>query len=363
MKTLSSCFLSKSLAVCASVWVAQISYANPILSPSNPSNLTQTAAISTDLHATKFSGFATEQVAGFYRFPLGQFQITALYDGDAQLPITVFKGASLQKIQQQLKKDFIKTDAGVQTSVNAYLINTGDRLILVDSGAAKCFGDSLGSIEKNLHSAGYRNEQIGSILLTHLHPDHVCGITTAEGKKVFPNATVYVNQQEANFWLNDKSLDALSKVQQDSMRPHFKTIQDTLKPYQQSQQFKTFKLNDSIESGIKAVATYGHTAGHTSYLVQSDTARLLILGDLVHQHNLQFKQPEINVTFDLDPKQAIQARKTQFALAAKQGDLVAGAHLPFPGVGHIQQVNQTQYAWLPVQYQPNVSPQPILTAK
>ena len=133
---------------------------------------------------------STQQVPGYYHMQLGDFQVTALYDGTATLPVELLHGINASDIHALLEGMFVPINKdGVQTAVNGYLINTGNELILVDAGAAACFGPTLGGITNSLQAAGYKPEQVSKILLTHLHADHACGIT-ANGKMAFPNATV-----------------------------------------------------------------------------------------------------------------------------------------------------------------------------
>lgn len=320
--------------------------------------LTHSSYAKTDNQQYKVSpAIASDQVAGFYRQALGDFQITALYDGDAKLPLRqYFQGQSTEKMSTLLKGYYIDPSKAIQTSVNAFLINTGKELILVDSGAAKCFGEGLGSIEKNLNAAGYRVEQVDKILLTHLHPDHVCGISPIAGQKAFPNATVYVDQTEADFWLNPVNLNQFPKEKQANFKSVFDQTAKIIQPYQASKQFKTFKIGDQIAEGINIVPTHGHTIGHSSFLVSSKNQKMLILGDVVHSHALQFEQPEISFTADFDAKQAIQTRLALFKTFAQNGDFIAAAHLPFPGVGHIRETSPNHYQWIPVQYNPQVLP-------
>lgn len=298
---------------------------------------------------------ASKQVDGFYHIPLGQFQVTALYDGYVKLPPSVFKGQSSATLEQLLKNNYVDYKDGIQTAVNAYLVNTGKHLVLIDSGAAKCFGSTSGSIEDNIKAAGYTPDQIDTVLLTHLHPDHACGISAVEGQKSFPNATVYVNQAEAKFWLDPENLQKYPKEKQAIFKSTFDRINKLIQPYQASKQYKTYQAGDKIIDGIQIVPTYGHTVGHTSYLIESNQQKLLVVGDIVHNHTLQFQNPNINLDFDYDAKQAIQIRKTEFTHAAKQGILLAGAHLPFPGIGHVRELSKGQFEWIPVEYTPQVS--------
>jgi glyoxylase-like metal-dependent hydrolase (beta-lactamase superfamily II) len=154
-----------------------------------------------------------KQVAGFYQHQVGDVQITALLDGTNFMSPNLFKDISQQQVQEILKKYYADQDKGVQTSINAFLVNTGKSLVLVDSGAASCFGSHLGSVLTNLKESGYQPEQVDTILLTHLHPDHVCGISQ-NGMANFPNATVYVSNDEANYWLNPKQVEKLPKEKQ-----------------------------------------------------------------------------------------------------------------------------------------------------
>jgi glyoxylase-like metal-dependent hydrolase (beta-lactamase superfamily II) len=294
----------------------------------------------------------TQQVAGFYHQPLGQFQVTALYDGYVKLPVTAFQAAATLNVTQFLAEHAIKTSDGVQTAVNAYLVNTGKNLVLVDSGAAKCFGETLGSIQGNLQAAGYQPSQVTQVLLTHLHPDHSCGIRSADGQKAFPNATVYVDKAEADFWLDAKNLDKFPKEKQAMFAGAFPAASAAVAPYLVSGQFKTYQAGDPIVDGIQIVPSHGHTIGHTSYAIESDGARLVILGDVVHNHAIQFEHPSTSFAFDHDPAQAVATRQALFQNAAKQGDLVGGAHLPFPGLGHIRAVGTAQFDWIPVEYSP-----------
>lgn len=295
-----------------------------------------------------------QQVPGYYRLNVGDFQVTALYDGYVNLPASVFKGASNKAIKDLLHQRFVDDKNGIQTAVNAYLVNTGKQLILVDSGAAKCFGDraTIGSIQDNLAAAGYKPEQVNAVLLTHLHPDHACGISAVKGQKSFPNATIYVDKAEADFWLNPANLQKYPKEKHAVFKPAFDNVQQLLAPYKDSNQLKTYQLGDNIADGVTVVSSRGHTMGHASYLLSSKGQQLLVLGDVVHSHAIQFAQPSISFDYDYDAKQAVASRYKIFADAAKGGYLLAGAHLPFPGIGHVRAVGKQQFEWVPLEYSP-----------
>lgn len=288
------------------------------------------------------------QVSGYYQHQVGNTQITALLDGTNFMSPTLFKDISQNQVHEILKKYHADQAKGVQTSINAFLVNTGNSLVLVDSGAASCFGAHLGSILSNLKASGYKPEQVDTILLTHLHPDHVCGISQ-NGVANFPNATVYVSEDEANYWLNPKQVDKLPKEKQAGYLGTVEKIKQAIAPYQAKKRFKTYQLGDQVQ-GFKVINTAGHTPGHFSYELKTKDETVVFIGDIVHSHTVQFDKPETAIEYDIDPKKAVQTRLQQFADYAKSGVTVAAPHLPFPGIGHIYSADGKSYQWIPVHF-------------
>jgi len=289
-----------------------------------------------------------KQVVGYYQYQAGDIQITALLDGTNFMSPSLFKDISPQQVQQILKKYYADQDKGVQTSINAFLVNTGKSLVLVDSGAASCFGAHLGSVLTNLKASGYQPEQVDTILLTHLHPDHVCGISN-NGVANFPNATVYVSDDEAKYWLDPKQAAKLPKEKQANYSGTVEKIKEAIAPYQTKQRFKTYKLGDEIQ-GFKVINTAGHTPGHFSYELKTKGESVVFIGDIVHSHTVQFDKPETAIESDIDPKKAVETRLKQFANFAKNGQTIAAPHLPFPGIGHIYSADGKSYQWIPTHF-------------
>jgi len=289
------------------------------------------------------------QVPGYYRLMLGNFEVTALYDGAIDLDEKLLKDIGKRDIQRLLARQFLRGPK-VQTAVNAYLVNTGSKLVLVDAGAAKLFGPGLGNIVDNLKAAGYTPEQVDTVLITHLHGDHVNGLVTPDGKAVFSNAEVWSAKADNDFWL---SLDIAAKAPKD-FQGFFKMSRDAAAPYLAAGKWKTFDSDRELLAGISSVDTHGHTPGHASYLFQSGGQKLLVLGDLVHNHAVQFARPEVAFEYDNDPKQAVLTRKRIFFQAARDKLMVAGMHLPFPGIGHVRK-EPKGYAWVPAEFAP-ISP-------
>jgi glyoxylase-like metal-dependent hydrolase (beta-lactamase superfamily II) len=285
------------------------------------------------------------QVPGWYRTMVGDFEVTALYDGYVDLdPKQLLKFTHPGEIQRGMSRAF-EPGPTVRTSVNAFLVNTGQQLILVDTGA-RGFAPTVGQLQDNLKAAGYDASQVDLVLVTHLHGDHVNGLVAPDGKPAFPNAQVMVSAPEAAFWLDDA---AKAKAPEDA-QPFFDMARAAATPILAAGHWKTFEPNAEIAPGVKAVAT-GHTPGHSSYLFESKGQKLLVLGDMIHVGSVQFARPEVAMAFDIDNKPAIASRKLWFARAAKEGILLGGAHLVFPGLGHVRAEGKG-YAWVPLEYSP-----------
>ena len=285
------------------------------------------------------------QAPGFYRTMLGDFEVTALFDGVIELtPKELLTNTTHAQVGKLLERSF-ETDK-VPTSVNGYLINTGEKLVLIDTGAADKFGPTLGKLQSNLSAAGYQPEQVDMVLITHMHGDHVGGLVV-DGKIAFPNATVHAGKEDADFWLSE----AVMKKAPAETQMFFQAAQASLNPYVQAGKFKPITGNIELAPGIKAVAAHGHTPGHTIYAVESKGQKLVLWGDLMHVAAVQFPQPQVTISFDIDSKAAAVQRKKAYADAVKGRYLVGSAHLPFPGLGHLRGEGKG-YAWVPVDYAP-----------
>ena len=287
---------------------------------------------------------AKGQAPGWFRMQLGAFEVTALSDGTVDLPVDkLLTHTTPAKVQAALARAYLKPP--VETSVNGYLVNTGSKLVLIDAGAAGLFGPTLGKLVANLKASGYTPEQVDEVYLTHMHADHVGGITTADGKAVFPNAIVRADKKESGFWLDQKAMD---KAPAD-MKDFFKGAMASMKPYVDAGKFKPFEGDSALVPGIRSYATRGHTPGHAAYIVESNGAKLVVWGDLMHVAAVQFPDPSVTIQFDIDSRSAEPQRKKAYADAAKNGYYVAIAHVSFPGIGQLR-TDGKGYRWLPANY-------------
>jgi glyoxylase-like metal-dependent hydrolase (beta-lactamase superfamily II) len=283
------------------------------------------------------------QAPGFYRMMLGDFEITALSDGSLDLPVRdLLSHTTPAQVDKALARSFLH--APVETSVNAYLVNTGSKLILIDAGAAGLFGPTLGKLAVNLQAAGYKPEQVDEIYITHLHPDHVGGLMSGD-KIAFPNAVVRVDKHDLDFWLDEESASKAPA----SAKTFFHAAMVSLSPYIAAGRLKPIDGNSELSPGISVVNTLGHTPGHSSFVVESKGQKLVIWGDLLHVAAVQFDSPSVTIQFDSDMTGAEKARRKALIDAAQNGYLVAAAHVAFPGIGHVR-AQGTAFAWVPVNY-------------
>jgi glyoxylase-like metal-dependent hydrolase (beta-lactamase superfamily II) len=246
------------------------------------------------------------------------------------------------KVDKALAKSFLKSP--VETSVNGYLINTGTKLVLIDTGAAGLFGPTLGKLLGNLKASGYQPEQVDEIYITHLHHDHVGGLLSG-GQAAFPHATVRVDRHEADYWLSQANMD---KAPID-IQEFFHKAMISVRPYVERGRFVPFDGDTELVPGIRSVSSHGHTPGHSTYLIESKGQRLMLWGDLMHVAAVQFDEPSVTIVYDTDSQSAAVQRKAAYADAAKQGYIVGAAHISFPGLGHLR-ANGQGYTWVPVNY-------------
>jgi len=286
---------------------------------------------------------AKSQAPGFYRMMLGDIEVTVVSDGTVDLPMAeILKGLPRANIDKLLARSFLATPT--ETSVNVFVVNTGSKIVMIDTGAGAFFGPTLGRLIPNLKAAGYTPDQVDEIYITHMHGDHIGGLV-ADGKANFPKAIVRADQHDADFWLSPATLEKASKDEKGFVQ----AAQAAFKPYVDSGRFKPFEGDVELVPGVRAHASHGHTPGHATYIVESKGQRLVLWGDLMHVAAVQFPNPEVTIQFDSDSKAAKDQRLKAFREAAKQSDWVGAAHLPFPGIGHIRAEGRG-YTYFPANY-------------
>jgi glyoxylase-like metal-dependent hydrolase (beta-lactamase superfamily II) len=278
---------------------------------------------------------------GFWRMKIGDVDVIALSDGTVSIPTKLLYG-SPEHIEKLMRASWAKSP--VDLSVNAFLIVKDERLLLVDTGGGELLGPTLGKLEAGLSAAGYKPDQITDILVTHLHGDHIGGMTAA-GRLIFPNATAHVNRAETDYWMN--------MANKETAAAHHKHTFDQAKakvgPYMEAGKVRLFDGETELFPGIRSLPAPGHTPGHSFYVLESGGEKLVFWGDIIHIGEVQFPDPNVSIGFDTDPKAATARRRLAFAQAADEGYLVADAHITFPGVGRLAKAG-SGCRWIPMPY-------------
>jgi glyoxylase-like metal-dependent hydrolase (beta-lactamase superfamily II) len=284
---------------------------------------------------------AGTQAPGFYRLKVGTYEVTVLSDGVLTLDAALFAGDEAGA--EKLLRDAHLPKVGISTPLNTWLINTGNKLVLVDTGGGTHFAPTVGRLPANMAAAGVAPGAVDAVVITHAHPDHIPGLIKSDGSMLFPNATVYVNENDHAFWTSDE----IRGKAPEEFRGFFDLAKKAIKPYADAGQLQMYKDGTDFAPGITSVACYGHTVGHSMVRVSSAGSDFLIFGDIVHCAALQFPDPERGVAFDTDPPAALANRKRVFDMVATDKLLFSGGHLPFPGLGHATKAGNG-YRFVPV---------------
>lgn len=301
-----------------------------------------TAMISTLLQENIYA-----QQAAFYQFKVGQISVIALSDGTVPLDAEKLFQHEPDQVKQLMADAYLHNP--VETSINTYLIKTGRKLILVDSGSGELFGPAHGGrLRASLAAAGYQPAQVTDVLLTHIHNDHSGGLSI-NGQAVFPNAVIHVSQLDSDYWLDEQRMEKADPKALSSNKSSFINAIKVFKPYQLAGKVKTFQGDVELFPGICSVATPGHTPGHSLFVLEDGGEKLVFCGDLVHIAGIQFVQPQMIDGFDVDKQAAAAARIKIYNDAAEQGYLIAGDHISYPGVGRLKKLAK-EYQWLPIPY-------------
>jgi glyoxylase-like metal-dependent hydrolase (beta-lactamase superfamily II) len=286
------------------------------------------------------------QASGVYHYKLGNFQLTALYDGTWFLPIDgeFIRNASAAQVNKALAAAFLPPRI-LPISFTALLVNTGAKRVLIDTGTAGQITDSAGAMLENLKMAGVAPGDIDTILISHFHPDHIDGIKSKDGGKVFPNAEIMVPDPEWVFWMDDTNMSHASGAVHRYFLNARRIFRDIAK------EVRRFKPGSQVAPGIVSIPAYGHTPGHTAFSVHSGNQSLLVMSDTVRNPYLFARHPDWQPIFDMDGPMAVKARRHMLDRAAADRMLVEAYHFPFPACGHIVKT-RTGYELAPVMWAP-----------
>ncbi len=288
------------------------------------------------------------QVPGYYRYRVGDIEITALLDGYMAMPHKYVLGYDDAVARESTKKAYRRfTEGQASFPVNGYVIKTGSQVILMDAGAPSLIAPTVNGLEDNLRAAGFDPKDITTVLMTHLHVDHIGALLTKDGKKQFENANFVCAQAEWDYLYNDDIYNSAP----DDFRFVLDLARKSVAPYKDQQDL--FTGEKELFTGITSLPLPGHTPGHTGYAIHSKGESLLIWGDVIHLTTMQFANPQWGVVFDADSEQAKKTRIAMLDRASTDHMAVAGMHIDFPGFGYVEKSGSTfRYVsapWMPAQ--------------
>ena len=286
------------------------------------------------------------QGPGVYRQKIGSYEVTALYDGTwfRKIDDKFVRNAGPTEVNKALADVFLQPGI-VPTSFTALLVNTGSKLVLIDSGTGGQLGPTTGLMPGALAAAGVKPEAIDAIVISHFHPDHINGIKDKDGRKVFVNAEIHVSAPEWSYWMDDANMTAAPE----GMRPLFLNVRRIFRDI--AAEVKRFEPGAEIAPGITTLAAYGHTPGHTAFAVHSGNQSLLVLSDTTNHPWLFARNPQWQGVFDMDGTLAVENRRRMLDRAAADRMLVHGYHFPFPATGYIIKT-ASGYDLVPAMWQP-----------
>lgn len=282
--------------------------------------------------ATGASGPTARALApGVLQVDLGGVLATTVSDGSLQRPVAegFVRNASVAQVQGALRDAGLPTD-NITLPFVPLLIETGGRRILIDTGHGEFGGATTGKLLENLAKAGVAADSIDAVVFSHLHGDHINGLRNRAGAVAFPKAQVYVPTPEWNWWMDDQRMNALPEAQQGG----FRAVRRVFAPM--AQQVKRFEPGVEVLPGLQSMAAFGHTAGHTAFVVQGRSGhKLMFWGDATNVDALFVRNPDWAVQFDADPEAARQTRRRLADMAIRENMLVAGYHLSGSAVGRL----------------------------
>jgi glyoxylase-like metal-dependent hydrolase (beta-lactamase superfamily II) len=297
--------------------------------------------------ASATSPAAGKQAAGFYRYKVGDYEVTSINDGSRTFPMPdgFVKNVSKEEALAAAEAAYMPRGQ-VTVPFNPQIVNTGSKLVLIDAGYGPGIAPSVGLLPAGMAAAGIDPKAIDVVVLSHLHPDHINGVKTADGKLAFPNAELKVPALDWAFWMNDENM---AKASSDMMKAYFQNVRKILAD--QAGKVSKYEWGREVAPGITAIDAHGHTPGHTAFAVASGSARVLIQSDVTNIPELFLRHPDWHVAFDIDPVVAAQTRHKIYDMAAAERMTVVGFHFQFPSIGHVEKEG-TGYRLVPSAWNP-----------
>lgn len=288
---------------------------------------------------------ADKQAPAVYRYKIGSFQLTALYDGIWYRPITdrFIRNAPFADVEHALDDAFMP-HGKLATPFTALVVNTGKKLVLIDTGTGGQIAPSAGALRDNLVAAGIDPNAVDQIVISHFHPDHINGIKDKDNTLIFPKAEIMVPAPEWAFWMDDANLNAAPADMKETFLNQRRIFADI------AGQVTHYQPGKEVADGIVTLPAPGHTPGHTVFAIHSGNQSLLVLSDTAQHPAVFARHPTWQAAFDVDGPEAVATRKRIFDRAAADRMLITGYHFPFPACGHLIKT-ATGYEHVPIEWQ------------
>jgi glyoxylase-like metal-dependent hydrolase (beta-lactamase superfamily II) len=290
---------------------------------------------------------AGRQAPSFYRSKLGDFEITVVSDGARAIPLPpqFVRNVSNEQVLAAAESAYMPKGS-IVAPFNPMVVNTGAKLILIDTGYGPGIAPTVGLLPTTLAAAGIDPKSIDIVLISHMHGDHILGLKTPDGALAFPNAEIKVPAADWAFWMSDDNMsrapEGFQKASFGFNRNIFANLADKVTRYDWGKE---------VAPGITAIESSGHTPGHTSFAIASGSGRLFFQGDVSIVPDLFLRNPEWQVMFDSEPEKAVATRRRIYDMTSAEKILVAGYHFPFPGLGYIEKAG-SGYRLVPVAWNP-----------
>lgn len=290
---------------------------------------------------------ASAQAPGFYRYKIGDLEITAINDGFGQRPLEGFiRNAELPAVQKAMEAAFLPTDR-LAIPFTTIVVKSGNNLTLIDTGNGDSGAPTSGRWMANFKAAGFDPANVTTIIFSHFHGDHINGFRLKDGTAVFPKAEVMVPAAEWAFWMDDARMNQAP----DAMKGAFQGVRRVFGPI--AKDVKQFEPGKEIVTGITPIAAYGHTPGHTVFALASGNGKLMVMSDTTNHPALFVRNPDWSAVFDMDADQARATRRKLLDMVAADRMQVAFYHAPFPATGHIMK-DGNGFELVPVQWSPAI---------
>jgi glyoxylase-like metal-dependent hydrolase (beta-lactamase superfamily II) len=293
-----------------------------------------------------------QQAPGWYRYKVGDIEVTVATDGvnRFKFPDTFVTNQGRAEVNAALAATYAQpgTDM-IAIPYNPCAINTGSRLVVIDTGTGegnfKNSKGAAGQFHSNLKASGIDRNQVDVVIISHIHGDHINGLLTPDGKPSFPNAEIMVPAPEWKYFTDDGEMSRQSSDRMKGVFAGFRRVFDAL-----GRKVTQYEGGKEIVPGITSVATHGHTPGHMSHIVSSGNRKVYIQADVTNLP-IFVRNPGWHLMFDQDAKMAEATRRKVYDMLVAEKMMVQGFHYPFPALAYIEK-SGSGYREIPVPWSP-----------